>query len=366
MGLLNKSKSQVKSTEKTSKHRKVKGSGKTGTGNSSFEYEAVSVKDSAESQGTSFPPKFALYLSIAALVLCFVPTVSLSGSVLGIDALLLLGYAAKNRTKIESTQATKGLAIASIVFGVLMTFVSLSAFSAQNQVADDLTLANTGAEQPIIQTVEEPHLSIMVGKTNDIPASCLAINVTGSTKTGFSVNDVRTIRPGQAYELDYPAGAYDFSYTEFTSSNGEEVYKSNSVSCTYDGENDKTVELALLLDQEKTQQLKDAKEAEKAAAEEQAAAQKFAEEQAAAAQAGEATKAQSQAQAPAASSSGAQSRSYDTSSSSDDGGRTVYIAASGKGECYHSYETCSGMKGANAVTVSQAKAMGKRPCKNCM
>ena len=49
----------------------------------------------------------------------------------------------------------------------------------------------------------------------------------------------------------------------------------------------------------------------------------------------------------------------------DDQSSTVYIASSGKGKKYHRTPSCSGMKGATAVTEEQAKARGYTPCKKC-
>lgn len=49
----------------------------------------------------------------------------------------------------------------------------------------------------------------------------------------------------------------------------------------------------------------------------------------------------------------------------DDQSSTVYIASSGKGKKYHRTPSCSGMKGATAVTEEQAKAWGYTPCKKC-
>lgn len=49
----------------------------------------------------------------------------------------------------------------------------------------------------------------------------------------------------------------------------------------------------------------------------------------------------------------------------DDQSSTVYIASSGKGKKYHRTPSCSGMKGATAVTEERAKARGYTPCKKC-
>ena len=46
-------------------------------------------------------------------------------------------------------------------------------------------------------------------------------------------------------------------------------------------------------------------------------------------------------------------------------GSMVYIASSGKGTKYHRTSTCSNMKGATAVTESDARARGYSPCKKC-
>lgn len=45
--------------------------------------------------------------------------------------------------------------------------------------------------------------------------------------------------------------------------------------------------------------------------------------------------------------------------------QTVYIAASGKGSKYHRSPDCSNMKGANAISVDDAKARGYTACKKC-
>lgn len=41
----------------------------------------------------------------------------------------------------------------------------------------------------------------------------------------------------------------------------------------------------------------------------------------------------------------------------------VYVSRTG--ECYHSRSNCSNMKDPSYVTVSEAEAMGRRPCKKC-
>lgn len=43
----------------------------------------------------------------------------------------------------------------------------------------------------------------------------------------------------------------------------------------------------------------------------------------------------------------------------------VYIAASGKGKCYHSKKKCSRMKKVKKMTISKAKKKGYRACKKC-
>ena len=44
---------------------------------------------------------------------------------------------------------------------------------------------------------------------------------------------------------------------------------------------------------------------------------------------------------------------------------TVYIASSGNGEKYHSNPSCSRMKNATAITVSEAQGLGYTPCAKC-
>lgn len=48
-----------------------------------------------------------------------------------------------------------------------------------------------------------------------------------------------------------------------------------------------------------------------------------------------------------------------------DGTKTVCIAASGKGECYHLDENCSRMKGVVWMTLTEAESRDYRPCKKC-
>ena len=44
----------------------------------------------------------------------------------------------------------------------------------------------------------------------------------------------------------------------------------------------------------------------------------------------------------------------------------VYIAASGRGECYHLSKNCSRMRGRVVkLTIKKAKSQGYRPCKKC-
>lgn len=44
---------------------------------------------------------------------------------------------------------------------------------------------------------------------------------------------------------------------------------------------------------------------------------------------------------------------------------TVYVAASGNGKRYHTNPTCSRMKGAVSLSISEAEAQGYTPCKKC-
>lgn len=46
-------------------------------------------------------------------------------------------------------------------------------------------------------------------------------------------------------------------------------------------------------------------------------------------------------------------------------GMTVYIASSGNGEKYHSNPSCSRMKNATAITISEAQSLGYTPCAKC-
>ena len=97
--------------------------------------------------------------------------------------------------------------------------------------------------------------------------------------------------------------------------------------------------------------------------EEEAAAKKAAEEKAAKEKA-EAEK-QAKAKEQAAAKQQSSSQSSATAKSNTQSEATVYIASSGNGKKYHTRSTCSNMKGATALTVSQAKSRGYTPCKKC-
>ena len=46
-------------------------------------------------------------------------------------------------------------------------------------------------------------------------------------------------------------------------------------------------------------------------------------------------------------------------------GRTVYVASSCNGDCYHSRPQCGRMKNSYVISKSRAETSGYRPCKKC-
>ena len=163
----------------------------------------------------------------------------------------------------------------------------------------------------------------------------ITVAVTGETDDKNKISKQYTVIPGETCATDLGAGNYKIALVDGKATKGNNLFTATTVSAVFDGKSDKNVVLRISLDAAKMKQV-----------EEEAAAKKAAEEQAAAKQ-------QSSSQSSATAKSNTQSEA------------TVYIASSGNGKKYHTRSTCSNMKGATALTVSQAKSRGYTPCKKC-
>lgn len=212
-----------------------------------------------------------------------------------------------------------------------------------SELKGDALLAKTSGET-------KNNVSLEVSCLGEKPVSSLDIAISGKTEDGEEFNKTEVVVVGLPQRIDLEPGVYTFSFEEFTSADGKQVYKAASASCTFDGKSDEVVKLSIVLDEEKTAEIAAADEAAKAAAEVEAAAaaQRAAEEKAA-------------AEAAAA----AQAQAAARQSQSSSGGGTVYVAASGNGSKYHSSPSCSRMKGTITMSVSQAQAAGYTPCSKC-
>lgn len=320
-------------------------------------YEAILLDVSEEAASRATPFKLAFALALASLALSIIPPFAASGIVLALATLVIWFYSTKNEISIYQGKAVRIIAVIALVLGLAMSIFGMTGAALQNE--SDEASASEPAQSAVdvpaadyAEPVEDPHLSIMIGKRNDRPVQAIAVVVKGSTAEGLVIEDIRTIQPGRSQNLDYPAGTYEFSYESFIASSGEQAYLAQSVNCSFDGSESEEASLPLVLDTAKTQELVAAKEAEKAAAAEaEAAAQREAEAQAAAAAAA-ATAAKAQAESQA-------------QSSSSSGGGTVYIAASGNGSKYHSRSSCSSMKGTISMSKAEAERQGYTPCKKC-
>ena len=173
----------------------------------------------------------------------------------------------------------------------------------------------------------------------------ITVAVTGETDDKNKISKQYTVIPGETCATDLGAGNYKIALVDGKATKGNNLFTATTVSAVFDGKSDKNVVLRISLDAAKMKQVEEEAAAKKAA-EEKAAKQAKAKEQAAAKQ-------QSSSQSSATAKSNTQSEA------------TVYIASSGNGKKYHTRSTCSNMKGATALTVSQAKSRGYTPCKKC-
>ena len=170
----------------------------------------------------------------------------------------------------------------------------------------------------------------------------ITVAVTGETDDKNKISKQYTVIPGETCATDLGAGNYKIALVDGKATKGNNLFTATTVSAVFDGKSDKNVVLRISLDAAKMKQVEEKAAKEKAEAEKQAKAK----EQAAAKQ-------QSSSQSSATAKSNTQSEA------------TVYIASSGNGKKYHTRSTCSNMKGATALTVSQAKSRGYTPCKKC-
>lgn len=324
-------------------------------------YTAVDLNDSAneadvvDKNALHVPSKLCFMLSIIAMALSIVPGFTLSGFLLGVFTLLFARYLNKQSIEVATIKGVRYIAVVAIALGLIMTSAYSGAFASQNNedtvLDQNVSLVQTGVDdvqKSEAVSQEEPCLSLEIGNIKGVPVSSLRVTVVGKTNDGLEVNDVRTIPVGIAKKTDYPAGSYTFSFDEFLSTDGKQVYKPGSSLYVFDGKESKTVKIPLMQDVEKTAEITAAEEAAKAAAEAEAAA---------------AVQAEAEAKAQAEATAKAQAAAKQSQSSS--GGGTVYVASSGNGKKYHSNPNCSNMSGTREMSVSQAKAAGYTACKKC-
>lgn len=244
------------------------------------------------------------------------------------------------------TKAVAGTAIAACLL------VGCTAFAGGGDVGQTSTIPDS--QTPLAQeaeVVENGTLSFTVTSTNwtNSADGDIAVRIEGANYEGEPYLEDYKAVPNQKYDLDIDPGTYTISLATGKPSKGDNLYKCTPQKVKFDGTENKNVVLAIELDSAKMAQLQ--KEAEEKAAAEKAAQEKAAAEAAAAEAARVEAEQRAQAEA-AARASAAQER-------------TVYIAASGNGERYHSNPNCSRMKGTISLTVSQAEAKGYTPCKKC-
>lgn len=180
----------------------------------------------------------------------------------------------------------------------------------------------------------------------------ITVAVTGETDDKNKISKQYTVIPGEKCATDLGAGNYKIALVDGKATKGNNLFTATTASAIFDGKSDKNIVLRISLDTAKMKQV-----------EEEAAAKKAAEEKAAK----EKTEAEKQAKAKeqAAAKQQSSSQSSATAKSNTQSEATVYIASSGNGKKYHTRSTCSNMKGATALTVSQAKSRGYTPCKKC-
>lgn len=212
----------------------------------------------------------------------------------------------------------------------------------------------------------------------------VVVLVEGTSESGAPVSAQYVAVAGQKYDTHLEPGKYTISLANRCASKGSNYFKAAPYSANFDGKSDCDAVLRISLDEEAIAKAEEAKrEAEEKAAEEKAAAEKAAAEEAAKKEAeekaaaeaaakkeaeekaaAEAKAAEEKAAAEAAAAKEAEERAAQQESSQKNES-TVYVAASGKGECYHSKSSCSGMKKTIEMTRSDAEARGLRPCSKC-
>lgn len=195
----------------------------------------------------------------------------------------------------------------------------------------------------------------------------LVVKVEGDSAAGKKVLERYKAVPDQKYDVQLPAGEYEFSLDTGQLTTGLTVYACTPQKILFDGKTDENVVLVVQVDAAATAAAEQA-EADRIAAE---TAQREAEERAAAEQAAAAEAArvaqeqQAAAEAEAARVAQEQAAAAQQAAASQQREETVYTAASGKGSKYHTNPNCSGMKETISMTVSQATAQGYTPCKKC-
>lgn len=303
-------------------------------------------------------PYLPVMLAIVFLCLCVTPVLASLGAVLSLSLLYFVIYFENNSddAKAKFEPLVKVLAAIGLVIGLVVSSGSASHYGANET---DFTVAEAAESETEQSSEGRLSLKLEVEGAEDYLGGDQAITIEakGSEANGKLVNQTITMQPGQNLALGFGAGEYTFNYTPNADADDGLICKSKSYTVDFAGSEDRNVVFDLVADAEATNAaLARAQEAEALA--QQKAAEEAAEQQRqqeAAAQ----LKAQQEAERKAAEEA---SRAQTTSAPIE---ATVYVAASGNGQRYHSRSSCSNMKGTVSLSVSQAQSQGYTPCKKC-
>lgn len=233
---------------------------------------------------------------------------------------------------------------ASIALVVVLLLICCGACSTPNTQSSAPSASTSSISK---QTVASKlSFTVNAGTWDTATDGNLVVKIEGTDSTGKSVSEQYKAVPGTKYDTDLKPGTYVLALASANPAKGNRLFTASPVDANFSGESDVNAVLNVQLDQAAM----DAAEAQRKAAEK--AAKQEAEEKAA-------------AEAAAKAASQPNANSGVTTQGGTERSQSVYIASSGKGKKYHSNPNCSNMKGATALSVSEAQSRGYSPCKKC-